>query len=108
MTQPNKRVIKDIMDGMKNLKGDFGIYIAPEDTDYYKVHFVLQGPENTPFEGGLYHGMIRLNNDHPIRPPRLHMITPSGRFTAEKYPISVSSGGCVPQQLLFILKNGLQ
>ncbi|AEX61353.1 putative ubiquitin-conjugating enzyme E2 [Megavirus courdo7] len=93
MLTVNKRVLKDIQDGMKNLQKEFGIYIAPEETDFYKVHFILPGPEDTPFEGGLYHGMIRLNNDHPIRPPNIHMITPNGRFSVEKYPIANGSRG---------------
>ncbi|AGF85563.1 enzyme E2 [Moumouvirus goulette] len=93
MLTVNKRVLKDINDGMKNLKKEFGIYIAPEENDYYKVHFILPGPEDTPFEGGLYHGMIRLNNDHPLRAPNIHMITPNGRFMVEKYPISPTSRG---------------
>jgi ubiquitin-protein ligase len=89
----HKRVIKDIQDGMKNLKNEFGIYISPEETDIYKVHFILPGPEDTPFEGGLYHGMIRLNTNHPLGAPNIHMITPSGRFASEPYPIPNGSRG---------------
>lgn len=89
----HKRVIKDIQDGMKNLKKEFGIYICPEEDDFYKVHFILPGPEDTPFEGGLYHGMIRLNNNHPYSAPNIHMITPSGRFIPEAYPIPNGSRG---------------
>lgn len=89
----NKRVIKDITEGKKNLAAEFGIHIAPEETDLYRIHFLLPGPENTPYYGGLYHGMIRLNQNHPINPPNIHMITPSGRFIAEAYPISSTSRG---------------
>ncbi|AYV85504.1 MAG: ubiquitin-conjugating enzyme E2 [Satyrvirus sp.] len=89
----NKRVIKDIQDGMKNLKKEFGIHICPEENNFYRIHFILPGPESTPFEGGLYHGMIRLNDDHPYRPPNIHMITPNGRFVTEKHPIPGSSRG---------------
>ena len=65
----NKRVLKDVREGMINLKKEFGILIAPEENDYYKVHFLLPGPEGTPFEGGLYHGMVRLNEFHPQKAP---------------------------------------
>ncbi|XWV25595.1 putative ubiquitin-conjugating enzyme E2 [Tupanvirus deep ocean] len=92
-TVVNKRVIKDIRDGMLNLKNDHNILIAPEENDFYKIHFVIPGPEDTPFEGGLYHGMIRLNQNHPYGPPNIHMITPSGRFEAEPYPIPNGSRG---------------
>ena len=93
MTSINKRVIKDIREGTENLKKEFGIYIAPEDENIYRVHFVLPGPEDTPFEGGLYHGMIRLNDDHPRCAPNIHMITPSGRFNPEPHPIPNTSRG---------------
>lgn len=89
----HKRVIKDIEEGKINLKNEFGIYIAPEENDFYKVHFILPGPEDTPFEGGLYHGMIRLNNNHPMGAPNIHMITPNGRFMSEQYPIPNGSRG---------------
>lgn len=93
MTSVHKRVIKDIKDGKQSLKEEFGILIAPEDDNFYKVHFVLPGPEETPYEGGLYHGMIRLNDNHPHKAPNIHMITPNGRFEAEPCPIPDSSRG---------------
>lgn len=93
METVHKRVIKDIRDGSKNLRDEFGVYIAPEENDFYKVHFILPGPEDTPFDGGLYHGMIRLNNEHPYKAPNIHMITPNGRFMAEEYPIPSGSRG---------------
>jgi ubiquitin-protein ligase len=89
----NKRVLKDITDGTKNLKAEFGIYLAPEENNYYHVHFVLPGPIDTVYEGGLYHGMIRLNNNHPMGPPNVYMMTPSGRFVPDSYPISPSNRG---------------
>ena len=93
MTNIHKRVITDIQSGVKNLKREFGIYICPEEDNYYMVHFILPGPEDTPYEGGLYHGMIRLNNNHPFGAPNIHMITPSGRFIPESYPIPSGSRG---------------
>ena len=89
----HKRVIVDIKDGTINLKKEFGIYLAPEENDMYKVHFIMPGPKDTPYENGLYHGMIRLNQNHPFSPPNIHIITPNGRFTAESYPFSKDSRG---------------
>jgi ubiquitin-protein ligase len=96
MSSVNKRVIKDIQDGTIALKADFGISIAPEEDNMYRVHFLLPGPEDTPFEGGLYHGMIRLNDNHPLSAPNIHMITPSGRFKPETCPIPNGSRGICP------------
>lgn len=89
----NKRVLKDIQVARETLKKELGIYIAPEENNYYRIHFILPGPEGTPFEGGLYHGMIRLNDNHPYSPPNIHMITPNGRFTVESHPIPATSRG---------------
>ena len=88
----NKRVLSDIAKGME-LKAEYGIYIAPEEDNYYNIHFIISGPENTAYEGGLYHGLVRLNQNHPIGPPYVHMITPSGRFEPEDHPVSPTSRG---------------
>lgn len=82
----NKRVLKDIQDAQESLSKEFGIYIQPEEGNYYNVHFVFPGPPDTPYFGGLYHGLLKLNQNHPMGPPNVHMITPSGRFTPESYP----------------------
>jgi len=89
----NKRVLRDITVGRENLKNDFGILISPEDNNYYNVHFILPGPGDTPYEGGLYHGMIRLNERHPFAPPNLHIFTPNGRFEEESCPVPKGSRG---------------
>jgi ubiquitin-protein ligase len=89
----NKRVLLDIKNAITNLMDEYGVYIAPEENNYYNVHFVIQGPEDTPYEGGVYHGMVRLNHEHPNKPPSVFMITPSGRFTPESYPFSPNSNG---------------
>ncbi len=88
----NKRVMKDIADA-RNLEDELGILVEPEQNNMYNIHFVLQGPEKTPFEGGLYHGMIRLSPNHPLNAPNIHMFTPSGRFVAEAYPLANGSRG---------------
>jgi ubiquitin-protein ligase len=89
----NKRVLKDIAEGTDILKDEFGILIEAEQSNMYNIHFILQGADDTPFEGGLYHGLIRLNPNHPISAPNIHMITPSGRFVPESYPLPVGSRG---------------
>ena len=89
----NKRVMKDIVEGKESLLKENGIYISPEEENYYNIHFILTGPEDTPYDGGLYHGLLRLSNEHPKSPPRIFFFTPSGRFVTYKYPVSVNDGG---------------
>ena len=40
----------------------------------------MTGPENTPYENGLYHGKLIFPKDYPFKPPAIYMLTPSGRF----------------------------
>ena len=89
----HRRVIKDITEGRTKLMEECGIHLAPEENNMYNVHFVMPGPDETPFEGGLYHGMIRLNPSHPLLPPNVYMFTPSGRFKVSEHPVSADNRG---------------
>jgi hypothetical protein len=48
--------------------------------DLLDWHFVLLGGNGTNFEGGMYHGRIMLDNEYPMKPPRIFFYTESGRF----------------------------
>ena len=43
-------------------------------------HYVVLGPEGTPYVGGLYHGKLIFPRQFPFKPPSIYMITPSGRY----------------------------
>ena len=57
-----------------------GIWAAPSERDILKWEFVLCGSEDTPYEGGLYHGRLVFPPSFPMAPPAIQMVTPSGRF----------------------------
>jgi len=60
--------------------------------DLFEVHFVLAGPRDTDFEGGLYHGRITLPPAYPHAPPEFRFLSPNGRFeTGVKICLSISS-----------------
>lgn len=42
-------------------------------------HYVVLGPEGTPYVGGLYHGKLVFPRQFPFKPPSIYMITPNGR-----------------------------
>ena len=46
----------------------------------YFRHYVVAGPENSPYEGGYYHGKLVFPPQYPFKPPSIYMITPNGRF----------------------------
>ena len=43
-------------------------------------HYVIRGPEGSPYHDGIYHGKLRFPPDYPFKPPSIYMITPNGRF----------------------------
>lgn len=47
---------------------------------YYCRHYVVRGPEATPYEGGIYHGKLAFPFEFPFKPPAISMMTPNGRF----------------------------
>lgn len=80
-----RRILRDLStDGPILLEE--GIYLAAEPNNLYNIHFVFPGPKDTKQFGGLFHGMLRLNDNHPFGPPSIYLLTDSGRFTTSKYP----------------------
>ena len=53
---------------------------APLPSNLLEWHYLVTGPEGTPYEGGLYHGKLVFPKQFPFKPPSIYMITPSGRF----------------------------
>ncbi|XP_046920190.1 ubiquitin-conjugating enzyme E2 J2-like [Dermatophagoides farinae] len=56
------------------------VTVAPLQNDILEWHYVIRGPENTVYNGGIYHGKLKFPIEYPFRPPSIYMITPSGRF----------------------------
>ncbi|XP_070549691.1 ubiquitin-conjugating enzyme E2 Z-like [Ptychodera flava] len=52
-----------------------GMCVVPDKDDITKVHALITGPFDTPYEGGFFHFLIRFPPDYPIRPPRVKLIT---------------------------------
>jgi len=53
---------------------------APLPSNILEWHYVVTGPEKTPYEGGVYHGKLVFPREFPFKPPSIYMVTPSGRF----------------------------
>ena len=45
--------------------------VGLEDDDLFKWRICFQGPENTPFEGGLYEAGLTFPEDFPYQPPKM-------------------------------------
>ncbi|XP_037084521.1 ubiquitin-conjugating enzyme E2 J2-like, partial [Pollicipes pollicipes] len=79
--QNNTALVRLRRDYMR-LKADPVPYISAEPlpSNILEWHYIVRGPEGTPYVGGLYHGMLRFPSEYPFRPPSIYMITPNGRF----------------------------
>ncbi|XP_046397087.1 ubiquitin-conjugating enzyme E2 J2 [Ischnura elegans] len=75
------------------LKRDPVPYVVAEPlpSNILEWHYVVNGPEGTPYEGGLYHGKLVFPREFPFKPPSIYMITPNGRFkTNTRLCLSIS------------------
>ena len=54
-------------------------------------HFVVEGPHDSPYRGGFYHGKLLFPKEYPFKPPAIYMHTPNGRFhTNQRLCLSIS------------------
>lgn len=56
------------------------IVAEPLPSNILEWHYVVQGPENSVYHGGYYHGKLLFPAEFPFKPPSIFMITPNGRF----------------------------
>lgn len=53
-----------------------GINAGPLDDDWMEWSAVIQGPEGTPYEGGLFFLSIQFSDSFPFDPPKVRFTTP--------------------------------
>lgn len=74
----------------------YNYYAQPLEENLFEWHFTIRGPEDTPFENGIYHGRIVLPPEYPMKPPNVIFMTPNGRFELHK-KICLSISGYHPE-----------
>ncbi|KAI5359157.1 Putative ubiquitin-conjugating enzyme E2, ubiquitin-conjugating enzyme/RWD [Septoria linicola] len=77
-----KRILKEAAELAGSPSSDF--HAAPLESDLFEWHFTLRGTDQSPYEGGIYHGRIVLPRAYPLKPPSFRFLTPSGRFEANR------------------------
>jgi len=84
-----KRLKREWMDIVKS-PPDY-ILACPHPDNILEWHYVILGPDDSPYEGGVYHGSLKFKHDYPLSPPSIYMHTPSGRFKPDtKLCLSIS------------------
>ncbi|BFZ23441.1 hypothetical protein BsWGS_26480 [Bradybaena similaris] len=56
------------------------IQASPLPSNILEWHYIVEGPENSLYEGGIYHGKLVFPREFPFKPPSIYMLTPNGRF----------------------------
>jgi ubiquitin-conjugating enzyme E2 Z len=80
------RTKKDLAEIIK--EKPHGIYAAPDSDDITKIHGLVLGPVGTPYEGGLFHFLLRTSPNYPYAPPKVKLLTTGGgtvRFNPNLY-----------------------
>jgi len=88
-----KRLMREAAE-MSNATSDY--FAAPLDDNLFEWHFTVRGPEDTEFQGGIYHGRIIVPAEYPMKPPDIIVLTPNGRFEVGK-KICLSISGFHPE-----------
>lgn len=89
----NRGAVLRLQQDYINLNKDPVPYIRAEplSSNILEWHYVIRGPENTPYHGGFYHGCLVFTQQYPFRPPSISMRTPNGRFqTNRRLCLSIS------------------
>jgi len=57
-----------------------GIFVLPDEEDMTKIHVVITGPPDTPYEGGFFYFILHCPSNYPAGPPKATLLTTgSGR-----------------------------
>jgi len=59
-------------------------HASPDHANLFKWYYVIRGPDDSVFKGGIYVGTFELPKNWPFSPPDIEMITPNGRFSNGK------------------------
>ncbi|KAK4523544.1 hypothetical protein GAYE_PCTG69G1440 [Galdieria yellowstonensis] len=70
---------------LKRLKKDPPqyIHVAPCPKNFQTWYFILEGPPDTCYEGGIYLGKLVFPKDFPYKPPAIYLLTPNGRLQTD-------------------------
>jgi ubiquitin-conjugating enzyme E2 J2 len=75
-----KRLTKELKSLAKEPHTSPKITVRPKESNILEMHFVIEGSEETPYSGGIYHGKLLFPKEYPLKPPGVMICTPNGRF----------------------------
>eukprot|EP00471_Norrisiella_sphaerica_P003856 CAMPEP_0184480406 /NCGR_PEP_ID=MMETSP0113_2-20130426/1919_1 /TAXON_ID=91329 /ORGANISM="Norrisiella sphaerica, Strain BC52" /LENGTH=170 /DNA_ID=CAMNT_0026858871 /DNA_START=98 /DNA_END=610 /DNA_ORIENTATION=+ len=63
-----------LKDLLKNPIDGFSVGLV-DDSDIYKWNVMIEGPADTPFEGGFFPALLEFPTDYPSKPPKMKFTT---------------------------------
>ncbi|KAH6927044.1 hypothetical protein HPB50_025359 [Hyalomma asiaticum] len=84
--QHKRRVELDIMDLLMDPLP--GVHVVPVDNKTGRIHALVVGPADTPYEGGFFHFLLQCPKEYPFKPPRVRLMNTDGgrvRFNPKLY-----------------------
>uniref|UniRef100_A0A0A9YY42 Ubiquitin-conjugating enzyme E2 J2 n=4 Tax=Lygus hesperus TaxID=30085 RepID=A0A0A9YY42_LYGHE len=90
--KPNSATSRLKQDYLRLKKDPIPYIVAePLPSNILEWHYVMFGPDRSPYQGGIYHGKLVFPREFPFKPPSIYMITPNGRFkTNTRLCLSIS------------------
>tara|TARA_B100000900_G_C20525268_1_gene693902 strand:+ start:324 stop:1064 length:741 start_codon:yes stop_codon:yes gene_type:complete len=70
-----KRILKDVLDIIKNPLTEHGIYYKHNSNNMLKAKAIIIGPEDTIYEYGIFEFDFTFPTDYPFSPPKLKYMT---------------------------------
>jgi len=78
MQNGKRRLLSELKKLQKDPPSHF--HAEPLEENIFEWHFTILGPEDSDFEGGIYHGKLKLPPEYPMKPPKIILLTPQGRW----------------------------
>jgi ubiquitin-protein ligase len=73
--QATRRLLKDIQRAQETMMKEMGIYYIMDGDTMTRGYALIEGPENTPYEGCLLLFSVSFPNDYPFSPPKVLFLT---------------------------------
>jgi ubiquitin-conjugating enzyme E2 J2 len=87
----NRRLARELISIQSNPMTEPNVYTTPLENNLLEWHYVIEGSNDTPYEGGFYWGKLIFPKQYPLKPPSVMMLTPNGRFkTGRRLCLSMS------------------
>jgi ubiquitin-protein ligase len=77
--QASRRLLKDIQRAQEKIMEEQGIYYMYQEDRIDKGFALIEGPENTPYEGCLLLFSFSFPTDYPFSPPKVLFLTSDGK-----------------------------